>query len=142
MALRALPRCWVQLAGVSGGEKTYSRSSIIIKIYPALSPAIGGQDGMDGGGGYWMMLPFWEPSPDLMLGVPPRCWARLAGFSGGLKLYSGSIIIIKIYPTLVAAVGAQEGMDCSRMSCSIYSTRHQSWHLEIVLVGEDVRHVF
>ena len=37
-----------------GGEKTYSGSSIIIKIYPALSLAIGGQDRMDGSGGHWM----------------------------------------------------------------------------------------
>jgi hypothetical protein len=57
--LGALIHCWVQLAGVSGGEKTYLGSSIIIKIYPALSLAIGGQDGMDGGAllcnlfGYW-----------------------------------------------------------------------------------------
>ena len=33
-----------------GGEKLYSGSTIIIKIYPALSLAIGGRDGMDGGG--------------------------------------------------------------------------------------------
>ena len=53
--LGALIYCWVHLAGVSGGEKTYSAgSSIIIKIYPALSLAIGGRDGMDGGGGHWM----------------------------------------------------------------------------------------
>jgi hypothetical protein len=52
--LGALIHCWVQLAGVSGGEKTYTGSSILIKIYPALSLAIGGRDGMDGGGGHWM----------------------------------------------------------------------------------------
>ena len=52
--LGALIHCWVQLAGVSGGEKTYSGSGIIIKIYPALSLAIGGRDGMDCGGGHWM----------------------------------------------------------------------------------------
>ena len=44
----------MHLAGVSGGEKIYSGSSIIIKIYPALSLAIGGRDGVDGGGGHWM----------------------------------------------------------------------------------------
>ena len=54
MALWALPRCWVQLVGVSGGEKIYLGSSIIITIDPTLSLAIGGQDGMDGGGGHWM----------------------------------------------------------------------------------------
>ena len=52
--LGALIHCWVHLAGVSGGEKTYLGSSIIIKIYPTLSLAIGGRDGMDGGGGHWM----------------------------------------------------------------------------------------
>ena len=54
MALQALPHCWVHLVGVSGGEKTYLESIIIIKIYPALSLAIGGQDGMDAGD-TWMM---------------------------------------------------------------------------------------
>ena len=48
MSLQALPRCWVQLAGVSGEEKMYLGSSIMIKIYPTLSLAIGGRDGMDG----------------------------------------------------------------------------------------------
>ena len=52
--LGALIHCWVHLAGVSGGEKMYSGSSIIIKIYPALFLAIGGRDGMDGGRGHWM----------------------------------------------------------------------------------------
>ena len=52
--LGALIHGWVQLAGVSGGEKTYSGSSKIIKIYPALSLAIGGRDGMDCSGGHWM----------------------------------------------------------------------------------------
>ena len=42
------------MAEVSGEEKTYLGSIIIIKIYPTLSLAIGGQDGMDGGGGHWM----------------------------------------------------------------------------------------
>ena len=42
------------MAGVSGGEKIYSGSSIIIKIYPALSLAIGGWDRVDGGRGHWM----------------------------------------------------------------------------------------
>ena len=53
--------CWGRLfavgcnwQGFRGGEKTYSGSSIIIKIYPALSLAIGGWDGMDGSRGHWM----------------------------------------------------------------------------------------
>ena len=44
----------MHLAGVSGGEKTYVGSIIIIKFYPTLSLAIGGRDGMDAGGGHWM----------------------------------------------------------------------------------------
>ena len=40
--------------GVLGGGKTHSGSCMIIKIYPALSLAIGGWDGMDGSGGHWM----------------------------------------------------------------------------------------
>ena len=54
LILGALIHCWAHLAGVSGGEKTYAGSSIIIKIYPALSPSIGGRDGMDAGGALWM----------------------------------------------------------------------------------------
>ena len=54
------PRCWVHLAGVSGGENIYLGSSILIINYPALSTAIGGRDGVDGGRAYWMMLPFLE----------------------------------------------------------------------------------
>jgi len=52
--LGALIHVWVQLAAVSGGEKRYSGSSIIIKINPALSLAIGGRDEMDCSGGHWM----------------------------------------------------------------------------------------
>jgi hypothetical protein len=55
LILGALIHRWVHLAGVSGGEKTYSGSGIIIKIYPALSLAIGGRDRVDAGGGHWMM---------------------------------------------------------------------------------------
>jgi hypothetical protein len=47
MALQALPCCWVHLAGVSGGVKSYSGFIIIIKIYPALSATVGGA-GWDG----------------------------------------------------------------------------------------------
>jgi hypothetical protein len=54
MARWALPRCWVHLAGVSGGENIYLGSSIIMEIYPAVSLAIRGQDGMDGRRRIWM----------------------------------------------------------------------------------------
>ena len=71
----------------------------------------------------------------------PHCWERLVGFSGGVTLFSVSIVIIKIYPTLSAAIGGQDGMDCSRrlwMTCSIIRTCHQSRRLVIVLVVGDV----
>ena len=29
---------------------------------------------------------YMQTSPDLMLGAPPCCWARLAGVSGGIKM--------------------------------------------------------
>jgi len=84
--LGALIHCWVQLAGVSGREKTYSGSSIIIKIYPALSLAIGGRDGMDCGGGHWMTCSNYRTHCQSWLaGCFPRCCVHLAGVSGGEK---------------------------------------------------------
>jgi len=78
--LGALICCWVQLAGVSGGEKTYLESSIIIKIYPALSLAIGGRDGVDGSGGHWMTHSNYRTRHQLWaIRVLPRCWDHLAG---------------------------------------------------------------
>jgi hypothetical protein len=74
--LGALIHCWVQLAGVSGGEKTYSGSRIIIKIYPALSLATGGRDGMDGGGGRILIIEHVINHGSRAL---PRCWAYWAG---------------------------------------------------------------
>jgi nitrate reductase NapE component len=71
----------------------------------------------------------------------PHCWAHLVGVSGRKKIYSWSIIIIKIYPALSAAVGGQDGMDCSRrlwMTCSIYGTCHQSQCLVLVLIVGNV----
>ena len=67
----------------------------------------------------------------------PHGWAHLAGVSGGEKIYSWSIIIIKIYPALPATVGGQNGMDgssCIWMTCSINRIRHQSRCLGIVLI--------
>jgi hypothetical protein len=61
--------------------------------------------------------------------VLPRHWAHLAGVSGGEKLYSVAIIIIKIYPTLSTTIRGWDEMDCNRrfwMMCSIYGTHHQS----------------
>jgi len=52
--LGALIHCWVHLAAVLGGEKMYLGSITLMKIYPTLSAAIGGRDGVDGGGALWM----------------------------------------------------------------------------------------
>jgi hypothetical protein len=49
--LGALIHCWVHSAGVSGGEKTYTGSSILIKFYRTLSLAIGGGTGWMAAGG-------------------------------------------------------------------------------------------
>ena len=43
--LGALIHCWVHLVGVSGGEKAYSGSSIIIIIYPTFLWPLGGGTG-------------------------------------------------------------------------------------------------
>ena len=40
-----------------------------------------------------------------MLGALIHCWVHLAGVSGGVKLYSGSIMIIKNCPALSTALG-------------------------------------
>jgi hypothetical protein len=52
--------CWAQLAGISGEEKSYLGSNILIINYPALSAAIGGRYWMDGSRTNWMTLPIWE----------------------------------------------------------------------------------
>ena len=51
-------RYWADLAGISAAEKTYLLFNILIIIYPALSAAIWGRDGMDGSRALWMMFPF------------------------------------------------------------------------------------
>jgi hypothetical protein len=144
--LGALIHGWVQLAGVSGGEKTYSGSGIIIKIYPAVSLAIGGRDGMDGGRGHWMTCSnyrthrqSWLAGRFLAIGV------HLAGVSGGENLYLVSSIIIEICPAVSLAIRGRDGMDGRRriwMTCSIYRTRHQPLRLGIVLVVGDVGQCF
>ena len=77
----------------------------------------------------------------MALWVLPHCWVHLVGVLGGVKLYSESITIINIYPTLSTAVGRREGMDCNwclRMTCSINRIPHQSQRLGVVLVTGDV----
>ena len=55
-----------------------------------------------------------QTSPDVMLGPAPHCWAHLAGVSGGEKIYSGSTILIKIYPALSPIIRGRDGVDVSR----------------------------
>src|SRR6266446_550487 len=50
------PCCWGHLAGVLDGEKIYLGSTVLIKIYPALSPTIRGWDGVDVSRSIWMRL--------------------------------------------------------------------------------------
>ena len=143
--LGALIHCLVQLAGVSGGEKTYSGSGIIIKIYPALSLAIGGRDGMDCSGGHWMTCSNYRTCCLMARWALPCCWVHLAGVLGGEKIYLGSSIIIEIYPAVSLVIGGRDGMDGRRriwMTCSIYRTRHQSLRLGIVLIVGDVGQCF
>jgi len=81
----------------------------------------------------------------MALWAPPRCWAHLAGDSGGETIYLGSSLIMKIYPALSLVTGGRDGMDRSRriwMTCSIYRTRHQPLRLWIVLVVGDVGQCF
>ena len=52
--LGLLPHRCAHLAGVFDGEKIYLVSSIIMKIYPALSAASWGWHGMDGSRANWM----------------------------------------------------------------------------------------
>ena len=58
-------------------------------------------------------FPYWESSPDLVLGCP-LCWAQLAAVLGGVKLYYGSTILIKNYPTPSAAIGGWDGVDAKQ----------------------------
>ena len=55
---------------------------------------------------------YMQTSPDLMLGLPPPCWARLAGVLDGEKIYSGSTGLIKIYAALSATIEG-DGVDVS-----------------------------
>jgi len=69
-----------------------------------------------------------QTSPELMLRALIHCWAHLAGVSGGGKMYSGSRIIIKIYPALSLAIVGWGRVDGGRrhwMTHSNYRTHHQ-----------------
>jgi hypothetical protein len=77
MPLGVLTRRWIHLAGVSGGGKLQLGSSIVMKIYPALSLVIGGRDGMDCRRRLWMTRSTnrtRHQSP--AFGDRPRSWGR------------------------------------------------------------------
>jgi len=81
----------------------------------------------------------------MALGALPRCWAHLAGLSGGEKIYLKSSIIMEIYPALSAAIGGRDEMDCSRrlwMTYSINRIRHQSRRFGMVFIVGDVGQFF
>ena len=48
-------RCFGHLAGISGGEKIYLGFIVITINYAALCAAIGGQDGVDGTRGLYVI---------------------------------------------------------------------------------------
>ena len=50
------PHCWAHLVGVLDRKNIYLGSTVLIKIYPALSPTIRGQDGVDVSRCSWMRL--------------------------------------------------------------------------------------
>jgi hypothetical protein len=66
---------------------------------------------MDGGRAHWMTLPFWEMRSELMLGLPPRCWAHLALVFIGKKTYLCSITLTNTLSFIYSAIGSQEGVD-------------------------------
>ena len=87
MALRALPRCWAHLAGVSGGEKTYLGSIIITIIYPAVSLVIGGRDGMDCSRRLWMTCSINRTRHQSVLGDRLRRWGHWVVFFINIHIY-------------------------------------------------------
>jgi len=96
--LGLLPQHWGHLAGISGGEKIYLGSRIVIKNYPAHSAAIGGRDGMDGGKANWMTLPFWEEPSKMMLGFANATGLNGPGFSWKKRdILLATVFVISIH---------------------------------------------
>ena len=85
-------------------------------------------------------LLYWEAPSVLILGWPPRCWARLAGVLNGKNIYSGSTMLIKNYPALSAAIGGWDRVDgrrCSwmRLVCTFLFGKHQFLGGEVDSIG-------
>ncbi len=104
---------WVHLAGISGGEILYLGSSIFVIIYPALSAAIRGRDGMDGGRAFWMTFYFWK-SIKIDVAGSGMLLGAFGGDFGWEILYLGSSIFVIIYSALSAAIRGRDGMDGGR----------------------------
>jgi hypothetical protein len=103
----------MQLVGVSGGEKTYIKFSIIIKFHSIFfSLAIGEQDRMDRSRGHWMTCSIIRTCHQSWLF---GCFLTyLVGVSGEEKIYLGSSIIMNIYSALSLVIGGWDRMDCRR----------------------------
>ena len=96
------------VAGVSGGEKLYLGSSIMLINYPALSAAIEGRDGMDGSRSYWMTLPFWDVPSISGSGMLLGSWARF--FVEKKRYITSYNMCIYISPYYIC-LGEQECVD-------------------------------
>ena len=64
---------------------------------------------------------YMQTSPDLMLGLPPRCWAHLARVVDGEKIYSGSTGLIKIYAALSATIEGAGWGGCEQLHLDVVS---------------------
>jgi hypothetical protein len=91
--------------GVSGREKTYLGSCIIINIYPAFSATIRGQDRVDGGRALWMTSSNYRTYHQSWLLGTSSLLGAFGGDLGWKKMYLGCSIIIKIYCGLSLAIG-------------------------------------
>ena len=80
-------------------------------------------------------LPYWEASPDLVLGCP-LCWSQLVVVSGGIKLYYGSSILIKIHPALSAATGGWDGVDAKQMHLDVARLHLPFWETSPGLISQ------
>jgi len=125
---------WAHLAEVSGGENLYSGSRIIIIIYPARSLAIGGRDGVDGGGGHWMTRSNYRTRHQSWLSGAS---SLLGSFGRGFRWGKHVFMVYHNYKNLFRPFcnhwgagwgGWRRGTldDTKWMTHAIYSTRHPS----------------
>ena len=108
---------WARLAGVSGGVKLQMECIIVVKIYPALSLAIGGRDGMDCRRLVWMTCSIYRTRhQSWRSGVRPRCWGRWAYIFATSYVYLGSYSISMSIMAFSVNQKRQEWVDaCSQL---------------------------